>query len=199
MMLQGCRKADRAEVVERDCFATPNSLKSQGERNYFPRLVILVPKRQSCACLRGQYTLRKITRHSNQVPRLNLRRARGTAGAPLPAISWRFSDAGRRSAWIASSCRHPKTLYGAYWCQGESVGAVESFCHVTRLHLRHGQPLARLRRAVKPQSRLRRGDGAGLDGAGAVRAIIIVAATTYKVIRRCSRHCGLLLWGPLLS
>src|SRR5882757_2502839 len=87
MMLQGCRKADRAEVVERDCFATPNSLKSQGERNYFPRLVILVPKRQSCACLRGQYTLRKITRHSNQVPRLNLRSAPGTAGAPLPAIS----------------------------------------------------------------------------------------------------------------
>ncbi len=28
MMLQGCRKADRAEVVERDLFATPNSLKS---------------------------------------------------------------------------------------------------------------------------------------------------------------------------
>ena len=39
----------------------------------------------------------------------------------------------------------------------------------------------------------------GLDGECAVRAIIIVAATTYKVIRRCSRHCGLLLWGPLLS
>jgi hypothetical protein len=33
MMLQGCRKADRAEVVERDRFATPNSLKSQRERN----------------------------------------------------------------------------------------------------------------------------------------------------------------------
>src|SRR5580704_16778958 len=33
MMLQGCRKADRAEVVERDRFATPNSLKSHGERN----------------------------------------------------------------------------------------------------------------------------------------------------------------------
>ncbi len=24
-------------------------------------------------------------------------------------VPWRFSDAGRRSAWIASSCRHPKT------------------------------------------------------------------------------------------
>jgi hypothetical protein len=30
MMLQGGRKADRAEVVERDRFATPNSLKSHG-------------------------------------------------------------------------------------------------------------------------------------------------------------------------
>jgi len=79
-----------------------------------------------------------------------------------------------------SSCRRPKTLYGAYWRQGESGGAVESFCHVTRLHLRHGQPFARLRRAVKPQSRLRRAEGAGLDRECAVRAIIIVAATTYK-------------------
>ena len=33
MMLQGCCKADRAEVVERDRFATPNSLKSHGEGN----------------------------------------------------------------------------------------------------------------------------------------------------------------------
>ena len=111
-------------------------------------------------------------------------------------VPWRFSDAGRRTAWIASSCRHPKTLYGAYWRQGESGGAVESFCHVTRLHLRHGQPFARLRRAVKPQSRLRRAEGAGLDRECAVRAIIIVAAT-YK------GHSALFeaLWigGPLLS
>src|SRR5467141_2516824 len=33
MMLQGCRTADRAEVVESGRFATPNSLKSHGERN----------------------------------------------------------------------------------------------------------------------------------------------------------------------
>src|ERR1700724_3524208 len=43
MMLQGCRKADRAEVVERDRFATPNSLKSQGERN------LLSPVSNTCA------------------------------------------------------------------------------------------------------------------------------------------------------
>jgi len=33
--------------------------------------------------------------------------------------------------------RHPKPFYGAYRCQVESAGAVESFCHLTRL--RHGQ------------------------------------------------------------
>src|SRR5216684_6789569 len=82
MMLQGCRKADRAEVVERDRFATPNSLKSHRQRNYFPQLAILVPERQSCACLRGLYTLRKIiTRHSNHVPRLNLH---SPAAPPVP-------------------------------------------------------------------------------------------------------------------
>src|SRR6266481_982676 len=43
MMFQGCRKADRAEVVERDRFATPNSLKSHGERN------LLSPVSNTCA------------------------------------------------------------------------------------------------------------------------------------------------------
>src|SRR4030081_629144 len=43
MMLQGCRKADRAEVFERDCFATPNSLKSHRQRN------LLSPISNPCA------------------------------------------------------------------------------------------------------------------------------------------------------
>src|SRR5258707_11529617 len=43
MMLQGCRTADRAEVVESGRFATPNSLKSHGRETYFPHLAILVP------------------------------------------------------------------------------------------------------------------------------------------------------------
>jgi hypothetical protein len=53
--------------------------------------------------------------------------------------------------------------------------------------------LARLRRAVKPQSRLRRAEGAGLDGECADRAIMIVAAT-YK------GHSALFdpLWIPIL-
>src|SRR5260221_12149938 len=41
MTLQGSRKADRAEVVERDHFATPNYLKSHGERNLLSPLADL--------------------------------------------------------------------------------------------------------------------------------------------------------------
>src|SRR5882762_312860 len=43
MMLQGCRTAERAEVVESGRFATPNSLKSHGERN------LLSPFSNTCA------------------------------------------------------------------------------------------------------------------------------------------------------
>jgi hypothetical protein len=39
MTLQGCRKADRAEIVERDRFATPKPLKSHGERNLLSRFL----------------------------------------------------------------------------------------------------------------------------------------------------------------
>jgi hypothetical protein len=36
---------------------------------------------------------------------------RGTAKRPTSCdfVPWRFSDADRRSAWIASSCRHSET------------------------------------------------------------------------------------------
>src|SRR5258708_37329306 len=54
-----------------------------GRETYFPHLAILVPERQSCACLRGKkYPLRKIiTRHSDLVPRLNLH---SPAAPPVP-------------------------------------------------------------------------------------------------------------------
>jgi hypothetical protein len=39
MMLHGCRKADRAEVVERDLFTTPNSLKSHKRQKELSPLV----------------------------------------------------------------------------------------------------------------------------------------------------------------
>jgi len=79
MMLQGCCKADHAEVAERDRFATPNSLKSHGERNLLPQLYL-------CHNAKAVHAFEAST-HSNHVPRLTLHSARGTAGAPLPTIS----------------------------------------------------------------------------------------------------------------
>ena len=46
------------------------------------------------------------------VPRLNLHqrpRHRRRTTHRRDFVPWRFLDAGRRSAWIASLCRHPKT------------------------------------------------------------------------------------------
>src|SRR6267378_776176 len=56
MMLQGCRTADRAEVVESGRFATPNSLKSHGERN------LLSPFSNPCAITPKLCMLSKIGR-----------------------------------------------------------------------------------------------------------------------------------------
>src|SRR6266850_55314 len=47
-------------------------------------------------------------RHQHTIP-IALAALPGTSRDFVP---WRFSDAGRRSAWIASSCRRPKTYTG---------------------------------------------------------------------------------------
>ena len=111
MMLQGCCKADRAEVVERDRFATPNSLKSHGERN------LLSPFSNSCAITPKLCMPSRPVHPSKKLPgtQITYRSKISIAPAALPLhtsrdfVPWHFLDAGRRSAWIASSCRHPKT------------------------------------------------------------------------------------------
>src|SRR5260221_12718126 len=70
---------------------------------YFPHFAILVPYRKSCACLRGQYALRKIPRHSNHVPAAEQRPRHRRCPTSRDFVPWRFSDAGRHSSWIASS------------------------------------------------------------------------------------------------
>src|SRR6266853_4897227 len=83
-----------------------------GRETHFPQLAILVPERQSCACLRGQYTLRKIiTRHSNHVPRLNLH---APAAPPVPHFP-RFRALalfGRRSPQCVDSLVMPAFAVG---------------------------------------------------------------------------------------
>src|SRR5450631_1814362 len=55
------------------------------------------------------------------VPRLNLHKRPRHRRCPTSRdfVPWRFSDAGRRSAWIASSCRHPKTYTGRDSCTAQ--------------------------------------------------------------------------------
>ena len=86
MMLQGCRKADRAEVVERDHFATPNYLKSHGERNLLSPFCNTWCHNAKVVHAFGANTpFEKLPGTQITYPRLNS--ARGTAGAPLPATS----------------------------------------------------------------------------------------------------------------
>src|SRR5712671_4354511 len=66
-------------------------------------------------------------RHQHTIP-IALAALPGTSRDFVP---WRFSDAGRRSAWIASSCRHPKTYTAA------AVRAKSAFATLSRHRLRH--------------------------------------------------------------
>src|SRR5882757_5206911 len=119
MMLQGCRKADRAEVVERDRFATPNSLKSKPT---FPIQQSLCHNAKVVHAFESNTPFEKLPGTQINVPRLNLHKRPRQRRCPTSRdfVPWRFSDAGRRSAWIASSCRHPKTctLADSYAARG---------------------------------------------------------------------------------
>src|ERR1700686_5350583 len=140
MMLQGCRKADRAEVVERDHFATPNYLKSHGERNPlspFGNTCAITPK----LCMpSGQYALRKITRHSNHVPAAEQRPRHRRCPTSRDFVPWRFSDAGRHSSWIASSCRHPKTCTQPDSCAAAIAFLFDDLICAGEQHVRHVDP-----------------------------------------------------------
>jgi hypothetical protein len=111
MMLQGCRKADRAKVVEPHRFATPNSLKSHGERNLFP------PLSNPCAITPKLCMPSRPIHPSKNYPALKSRTAAKSAWrlrhrrcpTSRDFVPWRFLDAGRKSAWIVSSSQRPKT------------------------------------------------------------------------------------------
>src|SRR5580692_11872347 len=100
------RPINRAMVVGCAVSATRNHLKLHEPRT----LKIL---------LRNVHAkTRKLWEHSARVastieiaPTYDPHSTRCTAGCHTSRdfVHWRFSDAGRRSAWIASSCRRPKT------------------------------------------------------------------------------------------
>src|SRR6267143_1736751 len=80
------------------------------------------------------------------VPRLNLHKRPRHRRCPTSRdfVPWRFSDAGRRSAWIASSCRHPKTYTRADLAlfaagRGNAIARFgQTYCLVTNPNLMEG-------------------------------------------------------------
>ena len=97
MMLQGCRKADRAEVVERDRFATLNSLKSHGERNLLsPVEQYLCHNAKVVHAFEANTPFEKLPGTQINVPRLNLHKRPRHRRCPTSCdfVPWRFSDAG---------------------------------------------------------------------------------------------------------
>ena len=58
-------------------------------------------------------------------------------------VHWRFSDAGRRSAWIASSCRRPKTYTNPDSCTATKRGIYSITYRRTRARAHSGNPAFR--------------------------------------------------------
>src|ERR1700737_1190855 len=82
-----------------------------GRETYFPRLAYSCHNAKVVHAFEANTPFEKLPGTQINVPRLNLHKRPRPRRCPTSRdfVPWRFSDAGRRSAWIASSCRHPKT------------------------------------------------------------------------------------------
>jgi hypothetical protein len=83
-----------------------------GRETYFPRG--LCHNAKVVHAFEANTPFEKLPGTQINLPRLNLHKRPRHRRCPTSRdfVRWRFSDAGRRSAWIASSCRHPKTCTG---------------------------------------------------------------------------------------
>ena len=77
---------------------------------YFPISQYLCHNAKVVHAFEANTPFEKLPGTQINVPRLNLHKRPRHRRCPTSRdfVPWRFSDAGRRSAWIASSCRHPK-------------------------------------------------------------------------------------------
>ena len=75
-------------------------------------------------------------------------------------VPWRFSDASRQRAWRGSSCRCPRTLYGAIFVKGVPARVLSIFSSLS-FFVRPGSPFLR----PDPRSMASARAGAFKDGA----------------------------------
>ena len=127
--------ASPRRIVAQSQRKNPKSRRSKcpAARSYFNLRAAYVAKRVSLP-------LRSSQAHPSSWP--NPHSTRGTAAAHIPRFR-ALALFGRRPLERVDNPTIPasENLVWGDWCQGESGGAVESFCHVTRLDLRHGCPL----------------------------------------------------------
>src|SRR6202011_6020030 len=112
MRLRGRCDTIRVGVVGCGLFATPNSLKSHKRQKELSSVVqYLCHNAKVVHAFEANTPFEKLPGTQINVPRLNLHKRPRRRRCPTSRdfVPWRFSAAGRRSAWIASSCRHPKT------------------------------------------------------------------------------------------
>src|SRR5258705_9658182 len=83
---------------------------------------------QRCQGTKSLRDFEKLPGTQINVPRLNLHKRPRHRRCPTSRdfVPWRFSDAGRRSAWIASSCRHPKTCTPTDSCTAAKRISIQS-------------------------------------------------------------------------
>ena len=112
MMQEACREGHRARVAECATSATHNSLKSQRARN-LKSPISNDRAITSKLCIRSRPTAVKNHSASNSCASVNSRKRpphrRCTTDRDF--VPWRFSDAGRISAWRVTSFRRPRNLH----------------------------------------------------------------------------------------
>src|SRR5229473_5127820 len=93
-----------------------------GRETYFPQQY-LCHNAKVVHAFEANTPFEKLPGTQINVPRLNLHKRPRHRRCPTSRdfVPWRFSDAGRRSAWIASSCRHPKTYTLPDSCSGANT------------------------------------------------------------------------------
>jgi hypothetical protein len=100
--------APHAEVVECALSATPNPLESlvgQNEKSPFSNICAVTSKLCSGS--------RRIALATSPAAKARSSPRHGRVPNSRDFVPWRFSDAGRRTVWLARPCRRPKTCTGA--------------------------------------------------------------------------------------
>ena len=127
MMQEACRERHRARVAECAISATHNSLKSQRARN-LKSPISNDRAITSKLCIRSRPTAVKNHSASNSCAsgQFPIAPAAPAVTTDRDFVPWRFSNAGRISAWRVTSFRRPRNLHTSKLMRCNKVGVVST-------------------------------------------------------------------------